>query len=275
MTEMRELAHYGRRDAVQSRLGKQNDCLYAGEPSVDVGLLAFELKVAHRAHALDYELRSDALGEVDRQVAVLLHADTWLVAIERAYSLNALVGGEHIALVLVHAYAYHKMVEQGEGAAHDGVMAYGERVERPYEYSCTFHRSCFVCKSNVFLRKHVAFSFFCLMRQHKYMVALGGGGGEYVGVAAVVQLQTLAQFGHGKGEVTHGDVGLLHAGEGLAELPLVHRGDGIDGKCAAGEVFFQFVGKKQMTVTTHCTNTIGSGYLVETASLHHGSVGLV
>ena len=112
------------------------------------------------------------------------------------------------------------------------------------------------------------------MRQHKYMVAVGGGCGEDVGVAAVGQLQTLAQFGHGLGEVAHGDVGLLHSGDGLAELTLVHRGDGIDDECAAGEVFFQFVGKKQMTVTTHCTNTIGSGYLVKTACLHHGSVGL-
>ena len=32
---------------------------------------------------------------------------------------------------MVNTYAYHKMVEQGEGAAHDGVMAYGEWVERP------------------------------------------------------------------------------------------------------------------------------------------------
>ena len=119
MAEMRELAHHGRRDAVQSRLGKQNDGLYAGEPSVDVGLLALELKVAHRAHSFDDELGVEALGEVDRQVAVLLHADTWLVAIERAYGVNALVGGEHIAFALVDAYAYHKMVEQGEGAAHD------------------------------------------------------------------------------------------------------------------------------------------------------------
>lgn len=275
MAEMRQLAHYGRRYAVQPWLGKENDGFNAGKSTVDVGLLALELKVAHRAHAFDDELGAEALGKVDSEVAVLLYADTWLVAIERTYSLNALIGAEHIALALVNTYAYHKMVEQGEGAAHDGVMAYGEWVERPDENSYTFHRSCFVCKSNVFLRKHVAFSFFCLMRQHKYMVALGGGGGEDVGVAAVVQLQTLAQFGHGQGEVAHGDVGLLHTGEGLAELSLVHSGDGIDGKCAAGEIFFQFVGKKQMTVTTHCTNTIGSGYLVETASLHHGSVGLV
>ena len=197
MAEMRQLAHYGRRYAVQSRFGKQNDCLYAGEPSVDVGLLALELKVAHRAHSFDDELGSDALGEVNGEVAILLHADIWFVAIERAYSLNALVGAEHIALALVDAYAYHKMVEQGEGAAHNGVMAYGERVERPDEYSCTFHRSCFVCKSNVFLRKHVAFSLFCLMRQHKYMVVVGGGCGEDVGVAAVGELQSLAQFGHG------------------------------------------------------------------------------
>lgn len=197
MTEMRELAHYGRRDAVQSRLGKQNDCLYAGEPSVDVGLLALELKVAHRAHAFDDELGAEALGKVDGEVAVLLYADTWLVAIERTYSLNALIGAEHIALALVNTYAYHKMVEQGEGAAHDGVMAYGEWVERPDENSYTFHRSCFVCKSNVFLRKHDVFSFFCLMRYHKYMVAVGGGGGEDVGVATIVQLQTLAQFGNG------------------------------------------------------------------------------
>lgn len=197
MAEMRELAHYGRRYAVQSRFGKENDGFNAGKSAVDVGLLAFELKVAHRAYALDDELGAEALGEVDGKVAVLLYADTWLVAIERTYSLNALIGAEHIALALVNAYAYHKMVEQGEGAAHNGVMAYGEWVERPYEYSCTFHRSCFVCKSNVFLRKHDVFSFFCLMRQHKYMVAVGGGGGEDVGVAAVVQLQTLAQFGYG------------------------------------------------------------------------------
>lgn len=197
MAEMRELAHNGRRNTIQSRLGKQNDGLYAGEPAVDVSLLAFELKVAHRAHALDDELGAEALGEVDGEVAVLLHADTWLVVIERTYSLYTLFGAEHIALALINAYAYHKMVEQGEGAAHNGVMAYGEWVERPDEYSCTFHRSCFVCKSNVFLRKHDVFSFFCLMRYHKYMVAVGGSGGEDVGVATVGQLQTLAQFGYG------------------------------------------------------------------------------
>lgn len=196
MAEMRELAHYGRRYAVQPWLGKENDGFNAGKSTVDVGLLALELKVAHRAHAFDDELGAEALGEVDGEVAVLLYADTWLVAIERTYSLNALIGAEHIALALVNTYAYHKMVEQGEGAAHDGVMAYGEWVERPDENSYTFHRSCFVCKSNVFLRKHDVFSFFCLMRYHKYMVAVGGGGGEDVGVATIVQLQTLAQFGY-------------------------------------------------------------------------------
>ena len=112
------------------------------------------------------------------------------------------------------------------------------------------------------------------MRQHKYMVAVGGGGGEDVGVAAVGELQSLAQFGHGQGEVAHGDVGLLHAGEGLAELPLVHRGDGIDGKRTAGEAVYLTVGKEQMAVATYCTNAVGSGYLVKTACLHHGSVGL-
>ena len=197
MAEMRQLAHYGRRYTVQSRLGKENDGFNASKSAVDVGLLAFELKVAHRAHALDDELGAEALGKVDGEVAVLLYADVWLVAIERTYSLYTLFGAEHIALALVNAYAYHKMVEQGEGAAHNGVMAYGEWVERPDENSYTFHRSCFVCKSNVFLRKHDVFSFFCLMRYHKYMVAVGGGGGEDVGVAAVGQLQSLAQFGYG------------------------------------------------------------------------------
>ena len=112
------------------------------------------------------------------------------------------------------------------------------------------------------------------MRQHKYMVALGGGGGEDVGVAAVVQLQSLAQFGHGQGEVAHGDIGLLHTREGLAELPLVHRGDGIDGECAAGEAVYLTVGEKQMAVAAYCADAAGPGYLVKTACLHHGSVGL-
>ena len=107
------------------------------------------------------------------------------------------------------------------------------------------------------------------------MVAVGGGGGEDVGVAAVGQLQTLAQFGHGLGEVAHGDVGLLHSGDGLAELTLVHRGDGIDDKRTAGEAVYLTVGEKQMAVAAYCTDAVGSGYLVKTACLHHGSVGLV
>ena len=112
------------------------------------------------------------------------------------------------------------------------------------------------------------------MRQHKYMVAVGCGCGEDVGVAAVGELQTLAQFSHGQGEVAHGNVGLLHAGEGLAELSLVHRGDGIDDECAAGEAVYLMVGEKQMAVAAYCADAIGSGYLVKTACLHHGSVGL-
>ena len=193
---MVKLAHHRRRHAVETRLSIDEERLKTRQAAVDVGLVALIFKVAHVAHALDNKLRVVALGKVDGEVAVLLYADTWLVAIERTYSLNALIGAEHIALALVNTYAYHKMVEQGEGAAHDGVMAYGERVERPDENSYTFHRSCFVCKSNVFLRKHDVFSFFCLMRYHKYMVAVGGGGGEDVGVATIVQLQTLAQFGY-------------------------------------------------------------------------------
>ena len=76
MAEMRQLAHYGRRYAVQPWLGKENDGFNAGKSTVDVGLLALELKVAHRAHAFDDELGAEALGEVDGEVAVLLHADT-------------------------------------------------------------------------------------------------------------------------------------------------------------------------------------------------------
>lgn len=64
-----------------------------------------------------------------------------------------------------------------------------------------------------------------LMRYEKHMLAAVCGGGEDVGVAAVFQLQLLAQYSHGHGEIAHGDVGAGDIAQSLFQLPFVERRD--------------------------------------------------
>ena len=73
-----------------------------------------------------------------------------------------------------------------------------------------------------------------LMRYEKHMLAAVCGGGEDVGVAAVFQLELLAQYGHGHGEIAHGDVGFCDIVQRLFQLSFVEGRDGVYGKPSAG-----------------------------------------
>ena len=74
-----------------------------------------------------------------------------------------------------------------------------------------------------------------LMRYEKHMLAAVCGGGEDVGVAAVFQLQLLAQYSHGHGEIAHGDVGVCDIAQRLFQLPFVERRDGVYGNRLPGK----------------------------------------
>lgn len=74
-----------------------------------------------------------------------------------------------------------------------------------------------------------------LMRYEKHMLAAVCGGGEDIGIAAVFQLQLLAQYSHGHGEISHSDVGAGDIAQSLFQLPFVEGRYGVYGKPSAGE----------------------------------------
>ncbi len=133
LAEVQQFAHDRRADALQARLGHEQQGLHARETAVDVGLLALVLKVLGRAHALDDIPGLLAAGQVDGEVAVLPHGDARFVAVEPCDGSRALVGRQHAVLALVDAHPDDQAVEERQGTAHDGVVPGGEGVEGPHK----------------------------------------------------------------------------------------------------------------------------------------------
>ena len=55
---------------------------------------------------------------------------------------------------------------------------------------------------------HIFEFFLSFLRYHQHMALIAQSGGKNIGFATILQLQTLALFYHGKGEVAGGDVRL-------------------------------------------------------------------
>ena len=103
------------------------------EVVVHGGDVALVFKVLDRAQATQNEACADAVGKVDGEAVVAHDADAGLVGIEVGYDLHALGGRQQGAFALVEADADDDVVEHGEASAHEGVVAYGEGVERTGE----------------------------------------------------------------------------------------------------------------------------------------------
>ena len=106
------------------------------------------------------------------------------------------------------------------------------------------------------------------------MGVVGEGGGEDVGVAAVGELQTLAEGRGGEGEVAGGDVGAGDVTKGGLEVALVEGGGGGDEELTAREAFDEVGGDEEMAVVGEGSNGEASSEGVEAAGLHDGGVGL-
>ena len=84
-------------------------------------------------------------------------------------------------------------------------------------------------------------------------------GGEDIGFAAIFQLQSLAQFCHGKREVAGGDVCLGNAGEMTLQLLLIKGGDGDDAETSAWEILYGGRTHEKMTVLGKHSGSISLG----------------
>ena len=83
--------------------------------------------------------------------------------------------------------------------------------------------------------------------------------GEDIGFAAIFQLQSLAQFCHGKREVAGGDVRLGDAGQMTLQLLLIKRGDGDDAETSAWEIHDRLHAHEKMTVLGKHSGSISLG----------------
>ena len=113
------------------------------------------------------------------------------------------------------------------------------------------------------------------MRYEKHMLAAVCGGSEDVGVAAVFQLQLLAQYSHGHGEIAHGDVGICDIAQRLFQLPLVEGRDGVYGKPSAGEARDELLGGEEVAVGAYLASAERQFQLTEASSFHYRSVRFV
>ena len=82
------------------------------------------------------------------------------------------------------------------------------------------------------------------------MFVFSGGCSEYIHVAAVFELEALAQFGYGEREVACGDIRLLDACQRLAQFALVERCDALYAEAPAREAVDGLCREKEVAVAT-------------------------
>lgn len=83
--------------------------------------------------------------------------------------------------------------------------------------------------------------------------------GEDIDFTAIFQLQTLAQFCHGEGEVAGGDVCLGNAGEMTLQLLLIKGRDGDDAETPAWEILDRLHAHEEMAVLGKHSGSISLG----------------
>ena len=110
--------------------------------------------------------------------------------------------------------------------------------------------------------------------QKELVLIARDGGGEEIEIAPVFQFQALPQFGDRHGEVAHGDVGSVDAGEGGFQFTLVHRSGLLDDETTAWEIADIMVGNKQMAVPIQLLHAKPLLQRCETSRFHDGGIGL-
>ena len=83
---------------------------------------------------------------------------------------------------------------------------------------------------------------------NQHFPVIGQRGGEEVGVAAFCQLQAFTQFGNGRGEVAHGEVGPLFRGGQLLDFFLAEAVSLERAELPPGKVGDKFVGSVKVAV---------------------------
>ena len=101
------------------------------------------------------------------------------------------------------------------------------------------------------------------------------GGGEEVGVAAVGELEALAQHFGALREVAHGEVGFLDLGGEALEFIFAESIGAYDLEDAAGELGDEGVGGVEVGVGMELLESPALGGEAEAAGFHEGAVGLV
>ena len=107
------------------------------------------------------------------------------------------------------------------------------------------------------------------------MVAALHGGAEQVGVAAVGELEFLAQLRRGEWEITHGDVGTVQAGQQSLQLLLTHTADRFNRKTAPRKTIDRLVRYEQVAARADLHRPESRFHHVEAAGLHDRRVRLV
>ena len=100
-------------------------------------------------------------------------------------------------------------------------------------------------------------------------------GGENIGFTTIFQLQSLAQFCHGKGEITGGDIRLGDSGKMTLQLLLIKGRNGDDAETSAWECFDRRLAHEKMTVLGKHPCIIAPGKNAETAGFHQRCIRLI
>lgn len=96
-----------------------------------------------------------------------------------------------------------------------------------------------------------------------------------IDIAALFELQPLAELGYRHGEVADSEIGLGDTLQGDLEFALVHRRGALDDELAAREVADVGIGDKEVTVFVKLGNAEALLELFEAACLHDGGIGNV
>ena len=86
------------------------------------------------------------------------------------------------------------------------------------------------------------------LRYYQHMALIAQSGGKNIGFATILQLQSLAQFCHGKWEIAGGDVRFRNAGELAFQFLFIKGGNGDDAERPAWKCFDRLLTYEEMTV---------------------------
>ena len=98
--------------------------------------------------------------------------------------------------------------------------------------------------------------------------------GEDIHVAAILKLQSFAEFCHRHGEVAHGNVRTADTRQSLLQIVLVHGSDNIDDKTTAREILDVCIRYEEMAIASELADAKALRELGEAACFHDRGVWL-